>query len=156
MECGPQASMPFSQLTARRARAFVRLPSLPRPQPAARRAPTLSSVPVCVCVCVCVCVPRCDARAVSWEIFRCKSDCKAEPDNCISERLYHQQADALVSQGFLDMGYNAIHMDDCWERKIPPRDVKTGRLVGDPIRFPCATATDRSSAAARFTLCLCS
>ena len=82
--------------------------------------------------------------------------CKAEPDNCISERLYHQQADALVSQGFLDMGYNAIHMDDCWERKIPPRDVKTGRLVGDPIRFPCATATDRSSAAARFTLCLCS
>ena len=93
---------------------------------------------------------------MSWEIFRCKSDCAKEPDNCISERLYHQQADALVSQGFLEVGYNAIHMDDCWERKIPPRDVKTGRLVGDPIRFPCATATDRSSAAARFTLCLCS
>jgi hypothetical protein len=27
-------------------------------------------------------------------------------------------------------------MDDCWERKIPPRDLKTGRLVGDPTRFP--------------------
>ena len=26
--------------------------------------------------------------------------------------------------------------DDCWERKIPPRDLKTGRLVGDPTRFP--------------------
>ena len=56
---------------------------------------------------------------------------------------------------------NAIHMDDCWERKVPPRDTKTGRLVvssqsnlpllvisgqisdpgrvwsqGDPTRFP--------------------
>jgi hypothetical protein len=73
---------------------------------------------------------------MSWEIFRCNVDCAKEPDNCISERLYHQQADALVSQGFLEVGYNAIHMDDCWERKIPPRDLKTGRLVGDPTRFP--------------------
>ena len=146
--------MPFSQLTARRAR----LRAAPEPAQTPASCPPSADAELCtgVCVCVCVCVPRCDARAVSWEIFRCKSDCKAEPDNCISERLYHQQADALVSQGFLDMGYNAIHMDDCWERKIPPRDVKTGRLVGDPIRFPCATATDRSSAAARFTLCLCS
>ena len=94
--------------------------------PAARR--TLSSASVCVAVW--------RARAVSWEIFRCNVDCEKEPDNCISERLYHQQADALVSQGFLDMGYNAIHMDDCWERKVPPRDPETGRLVGDPIRFP--------------------
>ena len=74
--------------------------------------------------------------AVSWEIFRCKSDCVAEPENCISEKLYHQQADALVSQGFLAAGYDAIHMDDCWERKVPARDLKTGRLVGDPTRFP--------------------
>jgi len=27
-------------------------------------------------------------------------------------------------------------MDDCWERKDPPRDPQTGRLVGDPQRFP--------------------
>ena len=27
-------------------------------------------------------------------------------------------------------------MDDCWERKVPPRDPATGRLVGDPVRFP--------------------
>ena len=37
------------------------------------------------------------ARAVSWEIFRCNVDCEKEPDNCISERLYHQQADALAT-----------------------------------------------------------
>ena len=73
---------------------------------------------------------------MSWEIFRCNVDCKADPANCISERLYHEQADAIVSQGFLSVGYNAIHMDDCWERKIPPRDPKTSELVGDPIRFP--------------------
>ena len=30
------------------------------------------------------------------------------------ERLYHEQADAIVAQGFLSVGYNAIHMDDCW------------------------------------------
>lgn len=27
-------------------------------------------------------------------------------------------------------------MDDCWERKQPPRDPSTGRLVADPTRFP--------------------
>ena len=98
---------------------------------------------------------------MSWEIFRCKIDCAKEPGNCISERLYHEQADAMVSNGFNEVGYATIHMvcprpappplgmgpgltrsrarvaqDDCWERKIPPRDLKTGRLVGDPTRFP--------------------
>ena len=73
---------------------------------------------------------------MSWEIFRCRIDCAAEPNDCISEKLYKSQADAMASAGFLEAGYNAIHMDDCWERKIPPRDLKTGRLVGDPSRFP--------------------
>lgn len=73
---------------------------------------------------------------MSWEIFRCNTDCKNEPNNCISEVLYKQQADAMVEQGFNKFGYNSIHMDDCWERKVPPRDPATGRLVGDPVRFP--------------------
>ena len=73
---------------------------------------------------------------MSWEIFRCRIDCAAEPNDCISEKLYKSQADAMASAGFLEAGYNAIHMDDCWERKIPPRDLKTGLLVGDPSRFP--------------------
>jgi len=72
---------------------------------------------------------------MSWEIFRCRIDCDKEPDDCISEKLYRAQADAMVSQGFLEGGYNAIHMDDCWERKVPVRDPK-GLLVGDPDRFP--------------------
>eukprot|EP01051_Picozoa_sp_SAG22_P011821 SAG22_NODE_1173_length_5253_cov_4.401436_3_plen_329_part_00 len=73
---------------------------------------------------------------MSWEIFRCNTDCEKDPANCISERLYHEQADAIVAQGFLTAGYNAIHMDDCWERKVPPRDPATSKLVGDPVRFP--------------------
>jgi hypothetical protein len=42
----------------------------------------------------------------------------------------------MVAQGFNTVGYNSIHMDDCWEQKIPPRDPTTGKLRGDPIRFP--------------------
>ena len=56
---------------------------------------------------------------MSWEIFRCNVDCEKDPANCISERLYKEQADAIVAQGFLSVGYNAIHMDDCWERNRP-------------------------------------
>jgi len=73
---------------------------------------------------------------MSWEIFRCRINCTLEPENCISEKLYQAQADAMVAQGFLKAGYNAIHMDDCWERKVPPRDPATNKLVGDPERFP--------------------
>ena len=36
----------------------------------------------------------------------------------------------------LTRGRARVAQDDCWERKIPPRDLKTGRLVGDPTRFP--------------------
>lgn len=73
---------------------------------------------------------------MSWEIFRCETNCQAKPDACIGEKLYRAQADALVSQGFLAAGYTGIHMDDCWERKSPPRDPQTQRLVGEPTRFP--------------------
>ena len=33
-------------------------------------------------------------------------------------------------------GHPRVVQDDCWERKVPPRDPTTGRLVGDPKRFP--------------------
>ena len=46
---------------------------------------------------------------MSWEIFRCRIDCALEPEDCISEKLYKGQADAMASH-FLEAGYNAIHM----------------------------------------------
>jgi len=73
---------------------------------------------------------------MSWEIFRCNTDCDSDPENCISENLYKAQADAMVSGGFAAAGYNSIHMDDCWELKHPPRDPATNRLQGDHKRFP--------------------
>ena len=82
---------------------------------------------------------------MSWEIFRCKVDCMADSANCISEKLYHQQADALVSKGFLSAGYNGIHLDGCWEKQcttktctksLDGRDPATGALLGSPERFP--------------------
>jgi hypothetical protein len=73
---------------------------------------------------------------MSWEIYRCRIDCAAEPDDCVSEKLYRAQADAMVSEGFLAAGSDGIHMDDCWEQKQPARDPSSKRLVGDPDRFP--------------------
>merc|ERR1711966_377920 len=65
---------------------------------------------------------------MSWEIFRCDIDCNKDPENCIGERMYRGQVDALKAGGFVAAGYTGIHMDDCWEQKNPPRDAKTGKL----------------------------
>jgi len=73
---------------------------------------------------------------MSWELFRCDTDCAAHPDHCISEKLYMGQTDALVSGGFVAAGYKGIHMDDCWEQKDPKRDPSSGELVPEPTRFP--------------------
>ena len=55
-------------------------------------------------------------------------DCTADPENCIGEHMYKGQVDALKAGGFVAAGYTGIHMDDCWEEKIPKRDPTTGRL----------------------------
>ena len=73
---------------------------------------------------------------MSWEVFRCNIACDTDPDNCISENMYKSQADAMVAGGFRDAGYASIHMDDCWEQKVPPRDPKTNKLRAEPTRFP--------------------
>ncbi len=73
---------------------------------------------------------------MSWELFRCDVDCQSDPDNCISEKLYKEQTDALVENKYIEAGYTGIHMDDCWEEKNPPRDPKTGRLQPNSTRFP--------------------
>ena len=37
--------------------------------------------------------------------FRCNTDCENDPHNCISERLFMQMADLLISDGYYDAGY---------------------------------------------------
>ncbi|RWS17554.1 hypothetical protein B4U79_13701, partial [Dinothrombium tinctorium] len=71
---------------------------------------------------------------LSWARFTCETDCELYPDDCISERLYRRQADLLVSQGYADLGYQYVNIDDCWSEK--ERDPLTHRLVADRKRFP--------------------
>ncbi|XP_050673120.1 alpha-N-acetylgalactosaminidase isoform X1 [Leptidea sinapis] len=70
---------------------------------------------------------------LAWERFRCNTDCKNDPDNCISDRLFRTMTDILVAEGYAAAGYEYINVDDCWpERERDPR----GRLVPDRERFP--------------------
>ncbi|KAL4230402.1 hypothetical protein ACF0H5_010784 [Mactra antiquata] len=70
---------------------------------------------------------------LTWQRFRCNTDCKKDPDNCISENLIKRQADCMVSEGYLGVGYEYITIDDCWLAK--ERD-NNSRLQPDPDRFP--------------------
>ena len=58
----------------------------------------------------------------SWNKFACD----------VSEKLLKEAADALVSSGMKDAGYNYIVVDDCWHGK---RD-SLGFIHPDPVRFP--------------------
>lgn len=53
--------------------------------------------------------------------------------NDISEELLMQTADAIVSTGLKDCGYEYVVIDDCWA--LMERD-KDGKLVADPAKFP--------------------
>jgi alpha-galactosidase len=59
----------------------------------------------------------------SWNTFGCN----------INETLIRQMADALVTSGMRDLGYQYVVVDDCWFN--PNRD-GSGNLQGDPTRFP--------------------
>ena len=62
---------------------------------------------------------------LAWERFRCNTDCANDPHNCISERLFMQMADLIVAEGYQDVGYTYINVDDCWLAKTRDR---RGRL----------------------------
>ena len=51
----------------------------------------------------------------------------------INEQLILESADAMVSTGLKDAGYEYIIIDDMWSLK--ERD-ENGRLVPDPVKFP--------------------
>lgn len=59
----------------------------------------------------------------SWNSFGCN----------INENLIRQTADAIVSSGMRDAGYQYVVVDDCWFN--PNRD-SAGNIQGDPNRFP--------------------
>uniref|UniRef100_A0A1B6FU31 Alpha-galactosidase n=1 Tax=Cuerna arida TaxID=1464854 RepID=A0A1B6FU31_9HEMI len=70
---------------------------------------------------------------LSWERYRCITDCELYPDECISEWLFRNVSDLIVSEGYAAVGYEYVIIDDCWLAKT--RD-ENGRLQPDPDRFP--------------------
>src|SRR2546422_6510295 len=58
----------------------------------------------------------------SWNHFHCN----------VSAQLIRETADAMVSGGLRDAGYQYVVIDDCWQ---VARD-RAGRLVADSARFP--------------------
>lgn len=58
----------------------------------------------------------------SWNHFGCD----------VSAQLVRETADALVTSGLRDAGYQFVVIDDCWQTG---RDAR-GRLVADSARFP--------------------
>lgn len=50
-----------------------------------------------------------------------------------SERLFRTMADLVVSEGYADVGYEYINVDDCWLEK---ERGFSGQLVPDRQRFP--------------------
>uniref|UniRef100_A0A3Q3JUH5 Alpha-galactosidase n=2 Tax=Monopterus albus TaxID=43700 RepID=A0A3Q3JUH5_MONAL len=70
---------------------------------------------------------------LAWERFRCDTDCEHDPKNCISENLFIDMADRLSEDGWKELGYVYVNIDDCWSSM--ERD-EQGRLQPDPKRFP--------------------
>ncbi|CAF3756226.1 unnamed protein product [Adineta steineri] len=70
---------------------------------------------------------------LTWQRFRCVTDCDAFPDTCISEKLIRTQAQLLVQGGYLAAGYEYIIIDDCWLNMTRSAD---GLLQPDNKRFP--------------------
>lgn len=51
----------------------------------------------------------------------------------INEQVVRDTADAIVSLGLRDAGYEYVVIDDCWSMRKRGAD---GRLVPDPVKFP--------------------
>lgn len=71
---------------------------------------------------------------MSWQFFRCETNCTSHPSGCINEQLYQQTADHMASDGYLDAGYDQVSIDDCWE-SLDGRD-SAEQLVPNASRFP--------------------
>lgn len=70
---------------------------------------------------------------MTWQRFRCNTDCDNDPENCISEHLVRVMADKMVSEGYLAMGYEYLVIDDCW---LSHKRDANNKLQPDPKRFP--------------------
>ena len=68
---------------------------------------------------------------MGWSTW-CTNDLCGLRDIC-TEKEVKKRADAMVSEGMVEFGYNMIFLDDCWASK--ERDSE-GKLQGDLDQFP--------------------
>lgn len=71
---------------------------------------------------------------LAWERFVCETDCAKNPGECLDASLFEQMAERMAKDGFQQVGYEYINIDDCWSTK--ERDLVSGKLLPDPQRFP--------------------
>ncbi|TGZ65194.1 hypothetical protein CRM22_005966 [Opisthorchis felineus] len=71
---------------------------------------------------------------MSWQRFRCQTNCAQYPDDCISEKLIKRTVDRIISDGWKEVGYEYVITDDCWPERERDRD--TQEIVADRTRFP--------------------
>ena len=69
----------------------------------------------------------------AWMRFRCNINCDLDPENCISERLIKEMADTMVTDGWRDLGYEYVSLDDCWQSSVRAAD---GAIQPNATRFP--------------------
>lgn len=70
---------------------------------------------------------------LAWERFTCETDCIKKPHACINKQLFSEMANRLTEDGYQELGYEYVNIDDCWQEM--ERDPTTGRLIPDHKRF---------------------
>lgn len=73
------------------------------------------------------------------------------PVNLATTKVMHLFCSILVEDGYLEAGYEYVHVDDCWMEQ--QRD-QYGRLVADRQRFPHGMAALADYVSFHFTLSL--
>jgi len=70
---------------------------------------------------------------MTWERFRCATDCTVDPENCLDEGLIKQHVDILAQPEWRSAGYKRVNIDDCWSSMERTSD---GKLTANATRFP--------------------
>lgn len=49
---------------------------------------------------------------MSWAKYACEINCTLYPNECINEQLYKEMIDRIAEDGYLQLGYNQVNIDD--------------------------------------------
>jgi hypothetical protein len=71
---------------------------------------------------------------MSWVRYACETDCSLYPKGCINEDLYKEMADMMADEGYKEVGYQYVNIDDCWSEM--KRHPQTNKLLPNQQRFP--------------------